>query len=347
VGSLQSKGGEPDRLVARYLWAIAIAVLSAIALLVLLGRWGAIAPMLPAPSKKGSCAADWRHTFGEEAIYCALRGEPPLATPQYDGDLLAFAEAVAEYVSEAVEYVEEAEEYVQKPSETLARGEGDCEDIALLTAWLLLQKLDVAYVLVLEFSDGSRHAEAAVEVGGRLYAVSPVGVRALETDYCGYWLYLRGKPLSKVLVYGIEKREGDLEVELVREISPFSCRAEVQDLGPLLESVEEELLRELGLERLEALKPYALGYLEKLEGGEYAGPAHSPRGLCVEIVGAVVPVDWFEPRPLREIAGEILEILEIPPDYRYGWVEVEQSYRRSEGVEIRVLLVAVALAREC
>ena len=115
MGSLQSKGGEPDRLVARYLWAIAIAVLSAIALLVLLGRWGAIAPMLPAPSKKGSCAADWRHTFGEEAIYCALRGEPPLATPQYDGDLLAFAEAVAEYVSEAIEYVEEAVAMVARP----------------------------------------------------------------------------------------------------------------------------------------------------------------------------------------------------------------------------------------
>ena len=77
---------------------------------------------------------------------------------------------------------------------------------------------------------------------------------------------------------------------------------------------------------------------------EYAGPAYSPRGLCVEILGAVVPVDWFEPRSPRWIAEEILE---IPPDYRYGWAEIEQGYRRSEGVEIRVLLVAVALAREC
>ena len=40
-----------------------------------------------------------------------------------------------------------------------------------------------------------------------------------------------------------------------------SGRLVARYLGPLLESVEEELLGGLGLERLEALKPYALGYL--------------------------------------------------------------------------------------
>ncbi len=117
----------------------------------------------------------------------------------------------AKWVHDNVRYVRDTRfgvsNCVLMPTETLRLG-GDCEDRALLLAAILLstKQFSKVYILDLKFKETKiGHVEVGIDVGGEVYALMPEDhpfLRALGSDYCGYWKD-SGLTLSNVTIYEV------------------------------------------------------------------------------------------------------------------------------------------------
>ncbi len=117
----------------------------------------------------------------------------------------------AKWVHDNVRYVRDTRfgvlNCVLMPTETLRLG-GDCEDRALLLAAILLstKQFSKVYILDLKFKETKvGHVEVGIDVGGEVYALMLKDhpfLRALGSDYCGYWKD-SGLTLSNVTIYEV------------------------------------------------------------------------------------------------------------------------------------------------
>ena len=71
------------------------------------------------------------------------------------------------YVYKSVEYKDETFDYWQTPEQTYTLKNGDCEDFAIFTMWILWNKLKIDSRLILIFKNGQGHA--VIKVNGEYY----------------------------------------------------------------------------------------------------------------------------------------------------------------------------------
>jgi len=101
---------------------------------------------------------------------------PPPPPPPPPPSHLEKAKEMASFLSRSIPFKEDAFEYWSPPAETLSRGNGDCEDIAILFLTLMKAETGVAGTLLVVRYDAPDpkllHAEALFE-GRRYFVPSP------------------------------------------------------------------------------------------------------------------------------------------------------------------------------
>jgi len=255
-----------------------------------------------------------RRVFSPEVIAAALsrgelrRVEEIARSLRVPGDPLGTAMRVAEWIAKNIRYEPDTrfgvEECVLLPSETLELGSGDCEDLSLLEAAMLLASGEVskAYLISVEYGGAALgHVDAAVEVGGKLYVVPwrpGTYPHELFTDYCGAWR-MSGLLLKSIRPYAAVLGSDGLEV-YVGAKEAITCH----DTYP---------------------PPIPAGALSEIEL-ELGGALHLNSSLCpryvweqAELLGKAIylpylrisiPVDWYSEKSRSWIADHVLRYVE-------------------------------------
>jgi predicted transglutaminase-like cysteine proteinase len=118
---------------------------------------------------------------------------------------LRLAEVVLHMVQRSIRYKSDAEstgidEYGRFPLQTLADGEGDCEDTAMLVCSLLAH-LGIECALLLAESESTGHAAAALKVSGRHGRLADGGEGLIHHGK-SWWLYGETATDGTLLAWG-------------------------------------------------------------------------------------------------------------------------------------------------
>ena len=310
-----------------------------------------------------------RYTLTAEDVACALSQSGLLKNLSralmVDGDPNLTAARIAEWVGNNIKYVSDEAafhtvNYVQKPIETLKSKFGDCEDLSLLEASILLGTGLYDKVIVAHISYSNikvSHVEAGYEFRGKYFLVPWINQTYpmdLLTDYYGY-SELAGAHITNITLFiGELTTSGKIkisEVELSNSIMSYTYPPPitVEDLDYLQKSVNNYLMSE-GYNSLNyptylnGVWDYLSNYLPSEE------PLIKPPIAYLEYV---IPIDWFSSKSPEWIAWRVGLVLNeswegiqsgIFPTYRgclhtyvkEGKALLEQVKYRSDGTIERV-----------
>jgi len=264
-----------------------------------------------------------RRVFDVRAILCALsqvEALKPLASKfNVPGDPIATALNIAEWIVTNLEYVSDKElgyeNYVLMPLETLERGGGDCEDLSLLLATLILatnlwDNVTLLYVDYVNTEIG--HVDVAVWINGSPYALPLIEnpyPMALNTDYCGYWRD-EGLEIANITLYTVYKTADGFTVN-VAELERFKCEAIYPPpiTNEHIVEVEREVSRWLSSilnvntedypGYMENLTEYMMSYLPREEPPIHYG--YYPLPLII---------DWYSYKDPKWVAQRVIDRIE-------------------------------------
>lgn len=168
-----------------------------------------------------------REVFDEKIVLCSISQwtvlqdiARQLSVP---GNPWETAVNVGRWVANHIEYEKDenlfgVRNYVQLPLETLNNGRGDCEDLSLLTAVLLLATGEFEKIVLadIEYKDKLvGHVEAGITINGKVYMVPWVEdpyPMELETDYYGNECE-HNSTISNITLYYISIIGDEISVE--------------------------------------------------------------------------------------------------------------------------------------
>ncbi len=220
------------------------------------------------------------------------------------GDPFATASRVGSWVSNHTRYVTDEEEfhvkeYVQLPTETLKRGCGDCEDLSMLTAALLLATGEYREVAIVEFSYKNisvGHVEAGFIYNKTLYIVPWTEYSyPMSIDEYASMSLDHGALVSNATVYVFKLRGGVPVLSGVFSVSKihFMHKAVVNE--SVLGVVNKAVLDILSTYGFESGAPPE--YL-KLDAKFIASfePSREPPIIPVDYYVIIMPIDWYGSR---------------------------------------------------
>ncbi len=255
-----------------------------------------------------------REVLNDDIIICAL-SEWVLLKPiarmfSNYSDIRTLAVSIASWISKNIKYVTDKElfgrEFIQYPLETLGRGLGDCEDLSLLEAAIMLATGRFKYVVIAEVTyENLRvgHVEAGYYYEGKAYLVpwtkSPYPMTL--NDYYG-WGMVHDAKIDSIKLYVVGLINNSLSIikkyivskDLLRYAYPPPIGT--KELSAIKEVVND-FIEDLGYK----VKDYPK-YLDEIalfiSGYE---PLKEPPLKPVSYYRIEVPIDWFTPKNISWI----------------------------------------------
>ena len=278
-----------------------------------------------------NCSDDlWRFELNERSIWCTIHPSNPVDVPRFTGSLSEVALLIAKWVYGIITYSTDAElfnvsQYVMSVDEVLGIRRGDCEDMALLTAYTMLENgFREVYILYVRFREGGAHVDAGLMINGTYYLV-PVTrypyLMRLNGDYCNYWLHLKGLHIDNVSVYRVSKDSVSRVGVVSVECAPFPKR------WALPRGIEEGVAKLLNIPLDPRLKPLANTFLEAGRWGEEM-VLDAVKPLTYPDAGVVfvkTPIDWFEDKPDDWVVSRVASIAGsyLPRGYASYWLSID------------------------
>ncbi len=333
------------------------------------------APQLPSKvstagwEKPPACMSFKRKELTENDVVCALsqwtifRNITKQLTSRSDPSMTAIN--VAEWIANHVKYVRDeesfhVEDYVQLPSETYNHRFGDCEDLSLLEAAMLISTGLYKEVLIADISFSNievGHVEAGALINGT-YALIP-WVNAtypmdIFTDYYGY-MRTAGANISNITLYVVKKQRNELGVEkifITHSQLHFTYPPPITDRDmEVLEDSINTILEKEGF-NTSSFPPY-MRKLWRTYLSQYIPDKAPPLPITGGYYVIYLPVDWYSNKSSEWIAWRVrLRLSPYLPSLRvwgakYGYsctyAYVKEEYTTldaplftSEGTYVRV-----------
>ena len=276
-----------------------------------------------------------RELFDEKVVLCSISQwivlQDIAKQLRVPGNPWETAVNVGRWVAKHIEYERDenlfgVKNYIQLPLETLNNGRGDCEDLSLLTATLLLATGEFEKVVLadIEYKDKViGHVEAGIVVNGKVYMVPWVEdpyPMELETDYYGNERE-HNSTISNITLYYISITGDEISVEeKFIDASNFSYTYPPPITSKHLEAIRgsiTKLLQEKGYNTrncplyLNEIAEYIASYMPQ----EYP-PIHT----SVNYYLIWRPIDWYSSKAPEWTAWRINQSIISFWDHIQGWL---------------------------
>ncbi len=286
-----------------------------------------------------SCKDIDRRTVDEKIIACALSQWTALQKIAWNlrvpGDPMETAVRIGSWVAKHIEYADDrvlfnTEQYTQLPLETLNRKAGDCEDLSLLTATLLLgtREYDEVVIACVDYSNiRIGHVEAGFVVNGTVYLIPwmnstyPMSLQ----DYC-CMEKRHDAIIDNITLYAFGLEGGCPVLVWKKTFHPQpSCPPPIISGEHLLalKSSVESMLEKIGF-NTQSPPSYALelaGYIASYE------PRTPPPLIPICYYTLVIPVDWFGNKTPSWVAWRCSHVVEDNIPELLSWLL--EDYRGS------------------